>query len=67
MSNSESNAPKAGDNPMAEFNEKKPDKTDLYGSSGIYAPHVNVPWWLQIVLIGLIVWGIYYFIRFWNF
>ena len=52
---------------MAEFNEKKPDKTDLYGSSGIYPPHVNVPWWLQIVLIGLIVWGIYYFIRFWNF
>jgi hypothetical protein len=40
---------------------------DLYGSSGIRVRHVDVPSWLQIILIALIVSGIYYLIRFWNF
>jgi hypothetical protein len=60
-------SPQAGGNPMAELNKEKRDKMDLYGPSGIRERHVDVPWWLQIVVIGLTVWGIYYLIRFWNF
>ena len=52
---------------MAELNKEKRDKMDLYGSSDIQERHVEVPWWLQIVVIGLTVWGIYYILRFWNF
>jgi hypothetical protein len=52
---------------MAEVNEEKRDETYLYGASGIRERHGHVPWWLQLVVIGLTVWGIYYLIRFWNF
>jgi hypothetical protein len=48
---------------MAELNK---EKQDLYGSPGIRERHIDVPWWLQIVMIGLTVWGIYYILRYWS-
>jgi hypothetical protein len=50
---------------MSEDNDR--EETYLYGSSGIRERHGRVPIWLQLVVIGLIVWGIYYLIQFWNF
>jgi hypothetical protein len=38
----------------------------LYKDSGIRERHGIVPLWLQIVSYGLIIWGIYYTIRYWG-
>lgn len=38
----------------------------LYKDSGIQERHGTVPLWLQLVSYGLILWGIYYTIRYWS-
>jgi len=38
----------------------------LYKDSGIRERHGAVPLWLQLVSYGLILWGIYYTIRYWS-
>lgn len=38
----------------------------LYRDSGIQERHGNVPLWLKLVSIGLIIWGIYYTVRYWS-
>jgi hypothetical protein len=52
---------------MADASEREREETYLYNSSGIRERHGTVPLWLQLVVIALIVWGIYYLVRFWNF
>jgi hypothetical protein len=38
----------------------------LYKDSGIRERHGSVPFWLQLVAYGLIIWGIYYTIQYWS-
>ena len=38
----------------------------VYKDSGIRERHGAVPIWLQLVAYGLIIWGIYYTIRYWS-
>jgi len=42
------------------------DETYMYKDSGIRERHGAVPLWLQLVSYGLILWGIYYTIRYWS-
>jgi hypothetical protein len=37
-----------------------------YETAGIREHRGSIPTWLVLVAIGLIVWGIYYTIRFWS-
>jgi N-terminal domain of cytochrome oxidase-cbb3, FixP len=37
-----------------------------YKDSGIEERHGKIPLWLVFVAVGLIVWGIYYTVRYWN-
>lgn len=47
----------AGSAPMKEYE---------YKQAGIRVRSGLIPLWLILVAIGLIVWGIYYIIQFWN-
>lgn len=38
----------------------------LYKDAGIEERHGAIPLWLQLVAYGLIVWAIYYTIRYWS-
>ena len=38
----------------------------LYRDSGIQERHGTIPLWLKALVVGLIVWGIYYTIRYWS-
>ncbi|HXC61445.1 MAG TPA: cbb3-type cytochrome c oxidase N-terminal domain-containing protein [Nitrospiria bacterium] len=42
------------------------DEVYLYKDSGIRERHGVIPLWLQLVSYGLIIWGIYYTIRYWS-
>ncbi len=44
----------------------KSDKEYEYKQAGIRVRHGLIPLWLILVAIGLIAWGIYYIIQFWN-
>lgn len=37
-----------------------------YEHSGIQERHGGIPIWLALVVLGLIVWSIYYTIRYWS-
>jgi len=37
-----------------------------YEPSGIRERSGHIPTWLKLVSLGLIVWGIYYMIRYWS-
>jgi hypothetical protein len=47
---------------------KKEGREDvyLYRDSGLQERHGTVPLWLKAVSIGLLVWSIYYTIRYWS-
>ncbi len=38
----------------------------LYESAGIRERSGHIPAWLKLVAMGLILWGIYYTIRYWS-
>lgn len=38
----------------------------LYESAGITERDGNVPAWLWLVVVGLLIWGLYYLITYWN-
>ncbi|MEX5219553.1 MAG: hypothetical protein NW701_17120 [Nitrospira sp.] len=38
----------------------------LYEPSGIRERSGHIPTWLTLVIFALIVWGLYYGIRYWN-
>jgi hypothetical protein len=37
----------------------------LYKAAGLREHHGRIPLWLILVAIGLLVWGVYYMIRYW--
>lgn len=41
-------------------------RIDVYEPSGIGEQSGSIPAWLKLVAVGLILWGIYYAIRYWN-
>ncbi|MFQ5559604.1 MAG: cbb3-type cytochrome c oxidase N-terminal domain-containing protein [Nitrospinota bacterium] len=43
-------------------NEKQPYE---YSDSGIQEHHGNIPAWLIIVALGLIIWSVYYTVKYW--
>jgi hypothetical protein len=42
------------------------DKAYLYRHAGIREREGGIPLWLMLVCIGLIVWSVYYTIRYWS-
>ncbi|MBA3614447.1 MAG: hypothetical protein H0W49_16375 [Nitrospirales bacterium] len=42
------------------------DKSYLYRHAGIREREGGIPLWLMLVCIGLIVWSVYYTIRYWS-
>ncbi|WP_447979996.1 cbb3-type cytochrome c oxidase N-terminal domain-containing protein [Candidatus Nitrospira bockiana] len=43
-----------------------PPEMYVYEPAGIREYSGSVPMWLKLVALGLIVWGIYYTIRYWS-
>ncbi|MGC3976697.1 MAG: hypothetical protein QM771_20295 [Nitrospira sp.] len=37
-----------------------------YEPSGITERSGHIPSWLKVILFGLVLWGIYYGVRYWN-
>jgi len=50
---------------MSDVTEKEEEY--LYKQSGIRERHGSVPLWLKLVVVALLIWSLYYMIRFWNF
>jgi hypothetical protein len=42
------------------------DQTYVYRHAGIREREGRIPLWLMLVCIGLILWSIYYAIRYWS-
>jgi len=40
--------------------------TYLYEPAGILERSGSVPTWLKVMALGLILWGVYYTVRFWS-
>lgn len=38
----------------------------LYRHAGIEERDGRIPFWLMLVVVGLLVWSVYYTIRFWS-
>lgn len=51
---------------MAEEQEKGNQEEYLYRSAGIRERHGLIPLWLLLVTAVLLIWSLYYLIRFWN-
>ena len=64
MTESEKNAkiqPKKGE----ESSHAGREEVYLYKDSGIQERHGKIPIWLQLVTYGLLIWGVYYTIKYW--
>jgi hypothetical protein len=48
------------------LHEAEKGEVYVYRDSGIQERHGAIPLWLKLVAIGLLVWGVYYTIRYWN-
>ncbi len=46
--------------------EEGSEKAYLYRHAGIREREGGIPLWLMLVCIGLIVWSVYYMIRYWS-
>jgi hypothetical protein len=61
-----------GADPAETEKQKQEEKTEAeretytFIDSGIRERHGYVPVWLQLVSCGLLMWGIYYMIRYWR-
>lgn len=44
----------------------KDDQPYLYRHAGIEERHGSIPLWLTLVVVGLLIWSVYYTIRFWS-
>jgi hypothetical protein len=49
---------------MSDGTEKEEEY--LYKQSEIRERHGYIPWWLKLVVLVLLVWSIYYLVRFWS-
>jgi len=38
----------------------------LYKEAGIWERHGKIPLWLVFVAIALLIWGVYYTVKYWN-
>jgi hypothetical protein len=49
-------------------NEEGPDEGQayLYQHAGIRERDGRIPFWLTLVVFGLLIWSIYYLIRYWS-
>ena len=45
---------------------KEADKVFLYQDAELMERHGSVPYWLKLVTIGLIAWGLYYLWTYWT-
>lgn len=44
---------------------KRADEVFLYKDAELMERHGYVPYWLKLVTIGLIIWGVYYMWAYW--
>jgi hypothetical protein len=44
----------------------KADKIFLYQDAELMERHGYVPYWLKLVTVGLVLWGLYYLWTFWS-
>lgn len=51
---------------MTEPTRKNDEDVYLYEHAGIKERHGAVPLWLQIIVAGLLLWGVYYTIQYWS-
>ena len=49
---------------MTEEMDKDKDETYLYAEAGIREKHGTIPFWLKLVVVALLIWSVYYMIRF---
>jgi hypothetical protein len=49
-------------------NEEKHESSEIsrYESAGIEERHGKIPKWLAVVYGGLLIWMVYYLVRFWT-
>ena len=45
---------------------RKEEEAFLYKDSGIHENRGYIPFWLILVAIALLIWGIYYTIQYWE-
>ncbi len=46
--------------------KRREDTIEEYGGGAIKARHGRVNWWLLAVYVVLIVWGVYYALKYWG-
>lgn len=49
------------------MNEEEPNEVHRYTSSGIQERQGGIPLWLKLVVVGLLLWSLYYMVMFWDF
>jgi hypothetical protein len=54
------------DEPRQEGEGKDDDQEVIYKDSGIRERHGYVPLWLWGVVIALVIWAVYYTVKYWN-
>jgi len=45
---------------------RKADKVFLYQDAELMERHGYVPYWLKLVTVGLVIWGLYYLFAYWS-
>jgi hypothetical protein len=51
---------------MPEEDEEARSEISRYEFSGIEERHGRIPKWLAVVYAGLLIWMVYYLVRFWT-
>ena len=52
--------------PRREGEGKGSDQEFIYKDSGIRERHGYVPAWLWVVVVALIIWAVYYTVKYWT-
>lgn len=45
---------------------RKADEVFLYRDAELMERHGYVPYWLKLVAVGLVIWGLYYLWTYWS-
>jgi hypothetical protein len=51
---------------MDDVSQKSEEEVYLYQHAGIQERHGAIPFWLKLVVAGLLLWGAYYLIQYWS-
>ena len=51
---------------MHDENQEHSSEISRYEISGIEERHGRIPKWLAVVYAGLLIWMVYYLVRFWT-